>query len=157
MQRRLSRRLALTLLPVVRPCPASYRDRQNGHPDCRCFLIQIVALHSWVVWSCGCVSWVPVSGSGFGHLCLGQSTQTDLCIKNIKNPYTNRLVCRAAYSKTSDHLASLGPVQQSRERQDGGTTSTLLTKRDENAILAQLAQDRQGRLFRDVGPLNEIR
>jgi hypothetical protein len=31
---------------VVRPCPASDRDRQNGHPDCRCFLIQNVALHA---------------------------------------------------------------------------------------------------------------
>ena len=46
MQRRLYRRLALTLLPVVSPCPASDRDHQNGHPDCRCFLIQMVALHA---------------------------------------------------------------------------------------------------------------
>jgi hypothetical protein len=31
---------------IVAPRQSSLRrDRQNGHPDCRCFPIQIVALH----------------------------------------------------------------------------------------------------------------
>src|SRR6202022_4011138 len=51
------------------------RDRRNGHPDCRCVLIQIVALQAWLVELAIAAIGVGLEDSGVvGQMRLGMLT-----------------------------------------------------------------------------------